>query len=126
MEIATAAAKFACEVGKFSATRCGDDIVLEFDPPIKPGQERFFKGNIGLTYMKVEEGGTFYKYRVYISNDILGKFVFQDCEGDTYTLHCYGCSKHFVDYNSNKPSINRIRFTPKSITWGFGNISFSA
>ena len=126
MDVAVAVAKFACEVGKFEASRAGDDIVLEFDPPIKAGQQRFFKGNIGLTFMHIEEGGLWYKYRVYISNDILGKFVFQDCEGDSYTLHCYTCDKHYVDYNSNKPSIRRIRFTPKNITWGFGNISFTA
>ena len=121
-----AVAKFVSDIGKFEAKRSGDDIILEFEPSIQPGQERFFKGNIGITYIHVEEGGSFYKYRVYISNDILGKFIFQDDSGDSYTLHCYGCSKHYVDYNSEKPAIRRIKFTPKEIKWGFGNISFTA
>ena len=44
MEVAGAVAKFACELGKFEARKSGDEIILEFDPPIAPGQERFFKG----------------------------------------------------------------------------------
>jgi hypothetical protein len=83
------------------------DYVLNFN--CKPGSECKLDDHI-VNSVRIEVGGLIYKYRVVVSV-AEGRWDLQisDAEGDVYSLWCQKPGLHYVDYNSNDPSIVKIQ-----------------
>lgn len=71
-----------------------------------------YKGaiNIGIVGGYVtKDNGRIYTYRVYFGNKREWRFTFKDETGDTYSCSTLLNRVHYIDYNSDKPSIIGVK-----------------
>lgn len=70
--------------------------------------------NVGINWVCVrKDNGFYYAYRIEVANIQKGKLTFYDKSGDYYdkSMTTVG-SSYTIDYNSDRPDISIIHFTP--------------
>lgn len=59
-------------------------------------------------YYVINDNGLYFKYRIVIDISKRFKYVFYDQTGDYYSLECHKLGAHYVDYNSEKPTMVKV------------------
>ena len=65
-------------------------------------------GTNTLAEIFITDGALMYDYKVVVKNYVPLWFIFEDEEGDTYSLACLAVGTHRTNYNSNAPHITTI------------------
>ena len=65
-------------------------------------------GTNTLAEIFITYGVLMYDYKVCVKNYVPLWFIFEDEEGDTYSLACLTLGTHGTNYNSNAPNITTI------------------
>ena len=65
-------------------------------------------GNDKLAEIYITQGIILYEYRVVVQNTVPLTFIFEDEEGDQYSLICLLARTHGTSYNSEAPNITKL------------------
>ncbi len=76
---------------------------------LKPGEKMYLLGGLDtLAEIYITNGILFYDYKVVIKNKVSMWCVFEDEEGDQYSLICLIPKSHSTSYNSKAPNMARF------------------
>ena len=77
--------------------------------PLKPNEKMYLLGGTDtLAEIYIVQGALFYDYKVVVKNYVSLWCLFEDEEGDQYSLICLTTGSHGTNYNSELPNITKL------------------
>ena len=83
---------------------------------LKPMEKVYLLGgNDKLAEIHISQGMLIYEYKVVVKNFVQLTCLFEDEEGDSYSLICLLQGQHFTNYNSQAPNIVKMLFKGEAL-----------